>query len=148
MLLGTDAAYAGSTINVAIEAQVASGYHINDHHPTLDYLIPTEVKLDPAKPLTLEKVTYPKGEPQKFAFSDEALSVYEGTLVMGARLKVAPGVAPGTYTLKGKLAYQACNDHACLPPASVPLTLNLKVVDRSVPLKRVNANVFSKLNTN
>lgn len=148
MLLGTDAAYAGSTVNVAVEAQIESGYHINDHHPTLDYLIPTELKLEPTKQLSLEKMTYPKGEAQKFAFSDEPLSVYEGTLVMGAKLKVAPGVVPGTYSLKGKLAYQACNDHACLPPANVPLTLNLKVVGRSVPLKRVNANVFSKLNAN
>lgn len=148
MLLGTDAAYAGSTVNLAVEAQVASGYHINDHHPSLDYLIPTELKLEPAKQVSLDKVVYPKGEPKKFAFSDEPLSVYEGSLLMGAKLKVAPGVAPGTYTLKGKLAYQACNDHACLPPASVPLSVNLKVVDRSVPLKRVNANVFSKLNAN
>ena len=148
MLLGTDAAYAGSTVNLAVEAQVASGYHINDHHPSLDYLIPTELKLEPAKQVSLDKVVYPKGEAKKFAFSDEPLSVYEGSLLMGAKLKVAPGVAPGTYTLKGKLAYQACNDHACLPPASVPLSVNLKVVDRSVPLKRVNANVFSKLNAN
>ena len=98
--------------------------------------------------MSLDKVVYPKGEPKKFAFSDEPLSVYEGSLLMGAKLKVAPGVAPGTYALKGKLGYQACNDHACLPPASVPLSVNLKVVDRSVPLKRVNANVFSKLNAN
>ena len=148
ILLGTDGAYAGSTVSAAVEAQVASGYHINDHHPSLDYLIPTELKLESTKQVSLENVTYPKGESQKFAFSDEPLSVYEGRLVMGAKLKVASGVAPGTYTLKGKLAYQACNDHACLPPASVPLTLNLKVVDRSVPLRRVNANVFSKLNAN
>ncbi len=148
MVLATDAAHPGSTVEAAVEAQIASGYHINDHHPSLDYLIPTELQLEPSKQASVEKVVYPKGEPQKFAFADGPLSVYEGSLLVGARLKVPTGLAPGTYTLKGKLAYQACNDHACLPPASAPLTLTLKVVDRGVPLKRVNADVFRKITFN
>ena len=148
MMLATDAAHPGSTVEAAVEAQIASGYHINDHHPSLDYLIPTELQLEPSKQVSVEKVVYPKGEPQKFAFADRPLSVYEGSLVVRARLKLATGLAPGTYTLKGKLAYQACNDHACLPPASAPLTLTLKVVDRGVPLKRVNADVFRKISFN
>ena len=144
-LLSTDAAHPGSTVKAAVEAHIASGYHINDHHPSLDYLIPTELKLEPTKQVEIEKVVYPKGEAKKFAFADAPLSVYEGALVVGAKLKVAPTVPPGSYALKGKLTYQACNDHACLPPASVPVTLALKVVDRSVPLKRVNADVFGKI---
>jgi DsbC/DsbD-like thiol-disulfide interchange protein len=147
-VLATDAAHPGSMAEAAVEAQIASGYHINDHHPSVDYLIPTELKLDPSKQVSVERVIYPKGEPQKFAFADEPLSVYEGSLVVGAKLKIASGLAPGVYTLKGKLAYQACNDHACLPPASAPVTLTLKVVDRSVPLKRVNANVFRNISFN
>jgi len=95
--------------------------------------------------VAIEKVVYPKGEAKKFAFADEPLSVYEGTLVVGAKLKVAPTAPPGSYALKGKLTYQACNDHACLPPASVPVTLALKVVDKSIRLKRVNADVFGKI---
>lgn len=126
-------------------AEIAPGYHINDHKPTLDYLIPTELKLDDTKDLSVAKFAYPKGEPTKFAFSDTALSVYEGTVVVGALLKVARAVQPGTYTVKGKLTYQACNDRACLPPASAPVTLTVRVVSRGVPMKRVNAEVFSKI---
>jgi len=144
-LLSTDAAHPGSTVKAAVEARIASGYHINDHHPSLDYLIPTELKLEPTKQVEIEKVVYPKGEAKKFAFADAPLSVYEGTLVVGAKLKVAPTVPPGSYALKGKLTYQACNDHACLPPASVPVALALKVVDKRIPLKRVNADVFGKI---
>ena len=148
MVLATDAVHRGSTVEAAVEAKIAAGYHINDHHPSLEYLIPTEVKLEPSKEVSVEKVVYPKGKPQQFAFADAPLSVYEGSLVVGVRLKVGAGLAPGTYPLKGKLAYQACNDHACLPPVSVPLTLNLKVVDRGVPLKRVNADVFRQISFN
>ena len=144
-LLATDAAHPGSSVRAAVVAQVAAGFHINDHKPSLDYLIPTELKLEPTKELRVEKVVYPKGESRKFEFSDTALSVYEGTFVVGAALKVASTVRPGTYAISGKFAYQACNDHACLPPASVPLSLTVKVVARSVSLKRVNADVFARV---
>lgn len=145
MLLATDALRPGSTAKAAVVARVASGYHINDHRPTLDYLIPTELQLEGTKDLSVQKVVYPRGEEKKFAFSDKQLSVYEGTLVVGALLKVARRTPPGTYNLRGKFAYQACNDHACLPPASVPLALAVKVVGPGVPVKRLHEDVFNKL---
>lgn len=146
MLLATDAARVGSTTQAAVVAQIAPGYHVNDHEPTLDYLIPTELKLEPSKRVSVAKVVYPKGQLKKFAFSDTQLSVYEGTLEVGALLKIARTTQPGTYTLKGKLAYQACNDHACLPPRSVPLTLPVKVVSRGASVKRINGDVFDRIN--
>jgi thioredoxin:protein disulfide reductase len=144
-LTANDSVHANSTLKVAIVAEVAPGYHINDHKPTLDYLIPTELRLEPNAQMALRDVTYPRGTLRKLTFSDASLSVYEGEIVVGALLQVAKAVRPGSYTLKGKLAYQACNDHACLPPTSVPLTLTVKVVPRSVPLKQVNSDVFQRI---
>jgi DsbC/DsbD-like thiol-disulfide interchange protein len=144
----TDGVHPGTSAKLAIVAQIAPGFHINDHKPTLEYLIPTAVKLDPARDITLENTIYPAGVPVKFAFSEQPLSVYEGTLVVGAELKVAKNLPQGSYTIKGKLSYQACNDHACLPPASVPLSLTIRVVASNVPLKRLNADVFDKLKFN
>ncbi len=116
-----------SVVKAAVVAEVLSGYHINDHHPTLDYLIPTEVKLEPSKQVSVQDITYPKGEPKKFAFSDAPLSVYEGTVRVDVALQVDRKTLPGNYEVKGQFAYQACNDHACLPPASVPLLFSFKV---------------------
>ncbi len=145
VVLATEGAYPGSVVRSAAVAKISPGYHINDHTPTLNYLIPTELKLDDTKQVSVEKIVYPKGDLRKFAFSDTALSVYEATVLVGAILKIARRVPPGTYSLHGKFAYQACNDHACLPPASVPLELSVKVVSRSVPLKRVNGDVFTRI---
>jgi len=145
MVTATDAGHPNSTVKLAVEVRVAPGYHINDHKPSLDYLIPTELKLEPTKQVTVKNVVYPKGTPKKFAFSDMPLAVYEGTVVVGAVLQIARAVPAGLYTVKGKLAYQACNDHACLPPASLPLALTVRVVRRGVPLKRVNADVFERI---
>ncbi len=145
MVLATSAAHPGAPAKAAVVAEIIPGYHINDHKPTLDYLIPTEVVFDPSKEISAERVDYPKGQLVKFTFADESLSVYEGTLAVGVVLKVAPTAAAGDYTLKGKLRYQACNDHACLPPANVPVELTVKVVNASVRLKPENADVFSKI---
>ena len=145
VMMATDAAHANSVIKIAVLAKVADGFHINDHKPTLDYLIPTKLEVEPGEQFTVKDVVYPKGVPVKFAFSDVPLSVYEGTVVVGSQVQVGKAVAAGTYTLKAKFGYQACNDHACLPPTTVPLTLSLKVVPKNVPLKPVESDVFQRI---
>jgi DsbC/DsbD-like thiol-disulfide interchange protein len=127
-----------SVVRAAVVVEVLPGYHINDHHPTLDYLIPTEVKLEPSKQVTVKDITYPKGEPKKFAFSDALLSVYEGTVRVDVALQLERKTPPGNYEVKGQLAYQACNDHACLPPANVPLSFSFKVVRHVASVRRSN----------
>lgn len=144
-VLATDGAHSNSPLKLAVLAQVAAGYHINAHKPSLDYLIPTELKVDPSDQFTVKDVVYPKGTPKSFAFSDVPLSVYEGAVVVGTLLQAAKEVPAGTYTLKAKFAYQACNDHACLPPASVPLSVSIRVVPGNVPLKPVESDVFQRI---
>jgi DsbC/DsbD-like thiol-disulfide interchange protein len=125
-----------SIVRAAVVVEVLPGYHINDHHPSLDYLIPTEVKLEPSKQVTVKDITYPKGEPRKFAFSDAPLSVYEGTVRVDVALQLERKTLPGNYEVKGQLGYQACNDHACLPPASAPLIFSFKVARRVASARR------------
>ncbi len=144
-VLATNAAHAGRTDKLAVVAQIQPGYHINDHTPSLNYLIPTKVTFDDSPSVKVEKVVYPRGTPKKFVFLDTPISVYEGELLLGAKLMVNHSAKPGTYPLHGKLTYQACNDHACLAPASVPLSVSIRVVASSVPLKAANAGIFRKI---
>ncbi len=134
--MASQTARPNSVVRAAVVAEVLPGYHINDHHPSLDYLIPTEVKLEPSKQVAAQDITYPKGEPRKFAFSDAPLSVYEGTVRVDVALQLERKLPPGNYEVKGQLAYQACNDHACLPPASVPLSFPFKVVRHVASARR------------
>ena len=143
--LATDAAHPASSAKAVVVAEIAEGFHINDQKPTLEYLIPTELKLAAADGVNVANVVYPRGEPKKFAFSENPLSVYEGALKVGVLLKIARTAKPGTRTLKGELKYQACNDHACLPPTSVPVTLAVKVVPRGTLLKRINTELFDSV---
>lgn len=143
--LATDGAHPGAAVKAAVAARIAPGFHVNSHTPNEEYLIPTELKLEPSANVSVERVVYPKGVLKTFAFSEKPLSVYEGEFVVGALLKTLRAIAAGNYELKGKLAYQACNNSACLPPTSVPVTLSLKVVRRTVPLKSVRPDVFKKI---
>jgi hypothetical protein len=140
----TDGAHPGSTVHAAVVAQINAGYHINDHKPSHEYLIPTELKMESSPQVTIGEITYPPGQAVKFDFDDAKLSVYQGTLVVKADLKIARTAAPGDYTLKGKLAYQACNDRACFPPTSVPVDVQVKVVKAGAPLKHVNEDIFKR----
>ena len=76
---------------------------------------------------------------------EQAATAAPGGDTAGADLQIARGVPPGMVTLKGKLSYQACNDHACLPPASVPVSLTVKVVARNVRLKPVDPEMFDRI---
>ena len=148
IVLDTDAVHPGSVAKAAVVAEVAAGYHINDHVPSLDYLIPTQLKLELTPPLEPGRAAYPKGTSRKFEFMDQPISVYEGRLVVGQQLKVAADAKPGAYQLKGALEYQACNDHACLPPSKLAVSLEVRVVPRSESLKHVNSDVFANLKLN
>jgi Thiol:disulfide interchange protein DsbD, N-terminal len=144
--LATNAVHPGQTAKLAVLARVEPGYHINDHKPSLDYLIPTKVEFETSPSLKVEKVVYPHGKQVKFDFLDSPISVYEGEIRLGSLLKVDGSVKPGTYQLRGKFMYQACNDYACLPPASVPFEVSVRVAPPSVGLKPANSEIFKTIN--
>lgn len=128
IVLASRSVHPGTSEKIAVVAHVEPGYHINDHKPSLDYLIPTKVEFEHSPSLRVENVVYPRGTLRKFAFLDSPISVYEGEIRLRAVLKVNQSVKPGTYPLKGKLMYQACNDHACLPPTNALLEVSVRVV--------------------
>ncbi len=98
-----------------VEAKLAAGWHVNSHHPSEEYLIPTEVKLDETKAARFGEATYPEGKKQKFAFSETPLSVYAEAFTV--EVPVEWTGAPAALT--GSVDFQACNDAQCLAPASV-----------------------------
>ncbi len=144
-VLATDAVHAGQAAKLAVLARIEPGYHINAHKPSLDYLIPTRVAFDTTSILKVEKVVYPRGKSIKFDFLDSPIAVYEGEIGVGSVLQVSASARPGAYTLRGKFMYQACNDHACLPPVSVPFEAAIRVAPPSVPLKPANTGIFRTL---
>jgi thioredoxin:protein disulfide reductase len=101
-----------ATLHLA--ATLASGWHVNSHQPSEDYLIPTTVRLDPVSGVRFGEPRYPEGVKKKFAFSETPLSVYDEHFAIDVPVSWT-GPAPA---LSGTVEYQACNDRQCNPPAS------------------------------
>jgi hypothetical protein len=119
---------AGKAATVQLLFRVAPGYHINSHQPKSELLIPTRLSLDPPAEILPGEVTYPPGKDASFPFApEEKLSVYSGDFSVQALVRTARNTPAGTYRVRGQLRYQACDDRACYPPATVPLQFEVSV---------------------
>jgi DsbC/DsbD-like thiol-disulfide interchange protein len=115
---------AGAPANVELE--ITPGFHVNANPATFSYLIATEVQPGKVDGITVGKIAYPAGVPQKFAFADQPLSVYEGKVTIPIPITVAPG-AKGQRLLPLKLRVQACDTEKCLPPATLDSAVTINV---------------------
>ena len=118
----------GKPAKAMVRFRVNKGYHVNSNKPSSDLLIPTEIKFEAAPAIAVGKIEYPKGEEFALSFSPgQKLSVYQGDVAVTIPVSAAKTAKPGTYTLKGSLSYQACNDNACFPPKTAPFDLVVRV---------------------
>lgn len=124
-LVVPETAPAGSRVNVAVEMTVGNGWHVNSHTPADKFLVPTDVTLSTTAG-TLSPVQYPPHVERRFAFSDEPLLVYEGTVRFEAVMEIPAG-ARDTAALHGVVSYQACNDRQCFPPTKIPLEASISL---------------------
>jgi hypothetical protein len=109
--------------------RVPPGYHINSNTPKSEFLIPTALKMDLPTDIILGKIEYPAGEDRSFPFSpDEKLSVYSGDFTVAVGVHPLHSVVPGKYVMHGVLRYQACDNSACYPPKTLPVSFEVKVV--------------------
>ncbi|MCW8995784.1 MAG: thioredoxin fold domain-containing protein [Psychromonas sp.] len=140
-----DKVYPGTEFKIAVEVQVAEGWHINSHEPYDEYLIPTSLTIVENPKFKLKKVAYPEPHDLKLAFSESPLSVWEGTVYKGALVEVDSNLTLGTYPLVVDLEYQACNDISCQAPTSVTDTLNIEVADKTTPVNSINEKIFEEI---
>lgn len=122
-----DPVAAGDSFELILELTIAPNFHINSQKPEDEVLIPTSVefKKDPA--FEVKEITFPEARKKKFKFSDRPLSVYEGTIKIKIKIELAEDICGSSLELEGKVRYQACNDEACLRPASVPFKAVIKI---------------------
>jgi len=117
----------GGTAEVRLEIDIKSGWHINSSHPTLDYLIPTQVRLEPEGHVSLDSSEFPEADLVSLGFAGQAIAVYQGRAPVKLVLRADPSARPGPASVRGVVSFQACNDEACLKPATatfeIPLTL-------------------------
>jgi DsbC/DsbD-like thiol-disulfide interchange protein len=133
----------GHEFQIAVNIEIAHGYHMNSHHPSDPYLIPTN--LTPQAPAGVEilDTIYPAGRDQKFTFSpDKPLNVYSGTVTLKLKLRAGASVPLGPSTIPITLRYQACNDTTCLPPVKLPVDAKFVVAAATEKAHPIHPEIF------
>ena len=99
-----------------VQLIVQDGYHINAHHAEKD-LIATQLSVSGEE----VEIKYPEGERRKLAFADGETSVYSGTVSIEVRFKQS---MTGRPPVRMGIAYQACDEEACLPVVTKQMEVN------------------------
>ena len=131
----------GSLITLTAEVQLPPDVHV--YAPgTKDYK-PIHLLIDPVPEMEPRPAIYPRAKTLYLPAIKERVPVFEGTFRIHQDLRVSSvaefsnslGTDGKTFTITGKLEYQACDSKICFLPTSVPVRWQLQVL----PLDRQRA---------
>jgi len=133
----------GMDLQVAVVVKIRNGFHMNARQVTEDYLIPTDLRIEPPAGFKLGTIAYPKGELKTFSFSkNKQLNVYTDTVIIRMPLTVLASAPLGAQHFPMKLHYQACSDEICLPPVTKDVDTTINVVAAASAAKPANQQFF------
>lgn len=134
-------AFPGERVTLTAEVRLPAGVHV--YAPgTKDYK-PVHLEIDAPAGWPLQPAVYAKSQVLFLPAINERVPVFEGTFRIRQDLQVATaaefsssiGADGKTFTIAGRLAYQACDEKICYLPTSVPVAWKLQVM----PLDRQRA---------
>ena len=140
-----DKAQRGRTIQAAIVIDIPSGYHVNANRPLNKYSIPTSLKVEGPRGITIGPTVYPRAVVRKLkAVNNEPLAVYESRAILRFNVTVSANYQEGSADLKARLKFQSCNDEVCFPPKTRVVNMGIGVVSANDRVQRTNGWVFGR----
>ena len=112
-----------------ISVSVADGFHVQANPASAEFLIPLRLQLRAKGGVRATIPVYPPGEPYRIEGMPSELMTYHGTFEIVVHLSAVDSAQPGGRALRGVLRYQACDDRSCRIPASVPVSVPVRVVE-------------------
>lgn len=131
----------GSIITLIAEVKLPPEVHV--YAPGTKGYKPIQLEIAPAPEFRLRPVVYPRPEILYLPAIQERVPVFEGVfrirqdIRFNTTARFAKSLEPDgkTFTISGKLEYQACDNKICYLPESVPVEWHFKVL----PLDRQRA---------
>jgi len=114
-----------SVINVAIE--VKTGYHIQTHKMTDEFIVPTTLEIRGDKQISINTIVFPSAKKFKLEGTDRYLDVYDGSFWIKAFFTAHTNAQKNTHELKGNLTYQACDSMRCFSPKIIEFSIDVEV---------------------
>ena len=135
------AGFPGGRITLTAEIQLPPDVHV--YAPGTQGYKPIALVMDPTPGMVISPVNYPRSEVLYLPAIKERVPVFEGKFRLSEELKISSAAdfsgslaTDGkTFTINGRLEYQACDKKICYLPASVPVHWQLQVL----PLDRQRA---------
>ena len=93
----------GDSADVVVPINITHGYHVNANPPSFPYLIATELELPQTDGISVEFISYPDPLKKKFSFAEQELAVYEGDVIVKARVKADKSAQHGQTQPFGKI---------------------------------------------
>ena len=133
----------GTRFTLAAEVRLPADVHV--YAPGTQGYKPIKLVLDEMKEMELKPAVYPQSKILYLPAIKERVPVFEGTFRISQDVKVSStsefwgslGKDGRSFTITGKLEYQACDKTMCYVPTSVPVKWQVQVF----PLDRARAPV-------
>jgi hypothetical protein len=133
----------GTHFTLVAEVRLPADVHV--YAPGAKGYKPVKLVIDPMSEMEMKDQAYPPSKELYLAAIQERVPVFEGTFRISQDLKVSStsefwgslGKDGKTFTIAGKLEYQACDKTTCYAPTSVPVKWQLQVF----PLDRARAPI-------
>ncbi len=144
--LSNPAAAPGQRLTLVLDFEMEPGMHA--YAPGVAGYRALELQLSALPKVSFHDTVFPASRPYFFAPLEETVPVFEGrfrvtrdlTLAGGRDLAEALKAPDPKLEIEATLAYQACSDRICYPPASLPLRFTVKLLpldrERSSPALR------------
>ena len=121
----------GESVEIPLRLAIKEGFHLYANDPGLEEMIPTAITLAKVEGFALDDLSYPQGTPRTLeANGPEKVNLYEKEVTIKARVRADAALAPGRKEVTLKVKYQACNDKACLAPATLDVPVTVEVGGR------------------
>ncbi len=120
----------GTSVRAVFHLTVADGYHLVGHGAEDGPLQRLELQMERARGVAVGKPIYPKPTPVALPKAGGEVPAYAGVVTLSVPIKVATKPDWTRQVLFGRLAYQVCSETACLPPATLPVSLEVEVADK------------------
>jgi DsbC/DsbD-like thiol-disulfide interchange protein len=143
--LSQDGVHPGGTIDVAFLLDILPGWHINAPELADPFLIACTLLVDGNDDVEVVEIYYPLPENRTYSFSEVELQVYEGKVVLGARIKVSDAISQGKKVLKASFLYQACDDVSCMAPETLQFEIPVQVVSATEEIEKINQDIFAEI---
>ena len=105
-------------LTAVFAARLPSGYHVNSNTPPDEFLRPTRLSIRPIKHVAVVAINYPEATTLQTRFFEQPLPVYGHEFAITVDVVLSKSVVAGEYRLEATLAYQACSEKVCFPPAT------------------------------